>query len=70
MKIHRVKGDLDSVYRILSVETEEKSDCIDVASYLVQQAIEKSLKYLLHDVYGVDDTTRAFKIYNISRLLD
>jgi len=35
-KIHRVKGDLDSVYRILSVETEEKSDCIDVALYLVQ----------------------------------
>ena len=70
MKIHRVKGDLDSVYRILSVETEEKSDCIDVASYLVQQAIEKSLKYLLHDVYGVDDTTRVFKIHNISRLLD
>lgn len=35
MKIHRVKGDLDYAYRILSVETEEKSDCIDVASYLV-----------------------------------
>lgn len=40
-----------------------------IAAYHVQQAIEKELKYILHDLYQVDDSTRSFKTYNISDLI-
>ena len=41
----------------------------NIAAYHAQQAIEKCLKYYLHDVYGVDDSTRRFRTHNISTLL-
>lgn len=41
----------------------------DLAAYHIQQAVEKELKYILHDIYGEDDTERRFKTHNISSLL-
>ncbi len=30
----------------------------DIAAYHAQQAIEKELKYILHDIYGADEAER------------
>lgn len=41
----------------------------DNAAYHLEQAYEKELKYVLHDLLGVDDTTREFKTHNIADLI-
>ncbi|MBR4747583.1 MAG: HEPN domain-containing protein [Desulfovibrio sp.] len=55
---------------MLDADYREKSKYVDVAAYYVQQAIEKSLKCFLHNIYGVDDTTRSFRIHNIATLFN
>ena len=42
----------------------------DIATYHVQQGIEKEMKHILHDIKGVDDTTRSFKTHIIEDLID
>ena len=42
----------------------------DIAAYHVQQGIEKEMKHILHDLKGVDDTTRSFKTHVIEDLID
>ena len=42
----------------------------DIAAYHVQQGIEKEMKHILHDIKGVDDTTRSFKTHVIEDLID
>ena len=42
----------------------------DIAAYHAQQAIEKELKYILHDIYGADETERKFKTHGIPALID
>lgn len=37
----------------------------DLAAFHAQQAIEKELKHILHDLFGVDDSTRSFRIHNL-----
>ena len=41
----------------------------DIAAYHVQQAIEKEIKHILHDICGADDTARSFKTHNLSDLI-
>ena len=41
----------------------------DYAAYHTQQAIEKELKHILHDIIGADDTTKEFKTHNIADLI-
>ena len=41
----------------------------DYAAYHLEQAYEKELKYVLHDLLGVDDTSREFKTHNIADLI-
>ena len=41
----------------------------DIAAYHAQQAIEKELKYILHDIFGADDTLRKFKTHFIPDLV-
>ena len=43
---------------------------LDIAAYHVQQAIEKELKHVLHDVYDISDETREFKTHIIDDLID
>lgn len=42
----------------------------DIAAYHVQQAIEKELKYLLHDIYGADDNSRSFRTHDLSDVFE
>ena len=65
----RIRSDIKDANNILKSDDSDEYD-IDLASYHVQQAIEKCLKYILHNIYGVDNTTRQFKIHNIGTILD
>jgi len=71
MNLKRVKADLDVAKNYASDLGNPKEDefYYDIAAYHTQQAVEKTLKYVLHDIYGEDDTTRSFKTHNISTLI-
>lgn len=71
MNIHRIRADITTARNNLSHEGNPTNDeyLYDVAAYHAQQAVEKTLKYFLHNVYGVDDTSKQFKTHNISTLL-
>lgn len=70
MNIQRIKADIDNVKIILSGYGNPTNDeyLLDIAAYHTQQAIEKCLKYYLHDVYKEDDTKKKFKTHNLSTL--
>lgn len=71
MNINRIKADIITAENNCNNIINTKNDLFlyDVAAYHTQQAIEKELKYILHNIYGEDDTTRRFKTHNISTLL-
>ena len=71
MNIQRIKADISTARNNLSPEGNPTNDeyLYDIAAYHAQQAVEKILKYILHNKYGLDDTTRQFKTHNISTLL-
>lgn len=68
MNTNRIKADIKNAKRILTDEDCTEYD-VDMAAYHIQQAIEKSLKYYLHDIYGEDDTTRRFRTHDIATLI-
>ena len=68
MNTDNLNPDLLIAHYLLNVENKELSKYIDTAGYHVQQAIEKSIKYFLHNVHGIDDTTRTFKTHNLMNL--
>ena len=41
----------------------------DQAGYHIQQAVEKAIKHLIHDIGGVSDETKAFRTHNIDALI-
>ena len=71
MKIQRIQADIKTAKNNISPQINNTNDeyLYDIAAYHTQQAIEKELKYLLHDIYGEDNTTKKFKTHNISSLL-
>lgn len=71
MNINRVIADIEISKRCCRSENNPTNDeyFYDAAAYHIQQAIEKELKYMLHDIYGMDDRSRSFRTHNISTLL-
>lgn len=71
MNLKRVEVDFDIAERYITPEVNPTNDeyFYDAAAYHAQQAIEKILKYVLHDIYGEDDTDRRFKTHNIATLI-
>lgn len=49
-EIKRIETDLKQAKYIIN-DTESNDFDIDLASYLIQQSIEKTLKYILHNIY-------------------
>lgn len=41
----------------------------NAAAYHLQQAIEKGIKFYLHNIYGVSDTDKKYMTHNIPSLL-
>ena len=71
MNINRIKADIITAKNNISpnINTDNDEYLYDIAAYHTQQAIEKEIKYLLHNFYGEDDTTKNFRTHNISTLL-
>lgn len=69
MNLNRAKADIATAKMGIDANPTNDEYLYDVAAYHAQQAIEKELKYLLHDVYGEDDSTKKFRTHNISQLL-
>ena len=71
MNTKRIKSDIDTAKLLCSSVGNPTNDeyLFDAASYHTQQAIEKCLKYYLHDVYGEDDNLRNFRTHSIPNLL-
>ena len=71
MNINRIKTDITlaecGINPAINITNDEY--LYDASAYHIQQAIEKSLKYILHNIYGEDDTTKKFKTHNISSLI-
>ena len=67
MNINRIYADLFTAYNNLEIASDEY--IIDIAAYHTQQAIEKSLKYYLHNLYGVNEEDANYKIHNIANLI-
>ena len=63
-----IRGDLKSIYKLINPVLSDKA-IVDVAAYLTQQAIEKSLKYILSNVYGESEESKDFKIHSITKLI-
>lgn len=47
----------------------KRYECIELLAYHSQQAVEKLLKYVLHNLNGVDETESRFKTHNIASLV-
>lgn len=71
MNINRIIADIEVAKRCCYSKNNPTNDeyFYDVAAYHIQQAIEKELKYILHNVYGMDDTLRSYRTHNISTLM-
>lgn len=66
MKLYQPKSDLDAVQ--LFLEHPKNEHLIDLASYHLQQAVEKCLKYMLYNIYGMDENSRKYRTHNITQL--
>ena len=71
MNIRRIMADIKTAENLISTNGNPTNDeyMYDLAAYHTQQAVEKCLKYYLHYIFGMDDTTKKFKTHNISTLL-
>ena len=68
MNKKRIETDLKQAKYIIN-DTESNDFDIDLASYLIQQSIEKTLKYILHNIYNQDETTKKYRTHNINSLI-
>lgn len=68
----RAEGDIKTAKILISPISNPTNDEVinDNAAYHVQQAVEKELKYILHDILGEDDTTRKFKTHDIADIIN
>lgn len=71
MNLNRIKADIQTAKNGISSAGNPTNDeyMYDISAYHAQQAVEKCLKYFLHEMYGADDTTKRFRTHNISSLL-
>lgn len=71
MKLDKAKADIRVSRMLLSSENNPTNDegLYDLAAYHAQQAVEKTLKHVLHDKYGMDDSARSFRIHDIADLI-
>lgn len=71
MNINRIIADIEVAKRCCYSKNNPTNDeyFYDVAAYHIQQAIEKELKYILHNIYGMDDISRRYRTHNISTLI-
>lgn len=62
MKLERADADIQLAEKLLSSQWNPSNDELmyDMAAYHAQQGIEKLLKYILHDIYGMDEGSRKF----------
>ena len=70
--LDRAMDDLDVAKLLLSPVDNPTNDAgkNDIAAYHLQQAIEKALKHVLHDIGGYDEMSKAFRTHNIASLID
>lgn len=68
MNKKRIETDLKQAKYIIN-DTESNDFDIDLASYLIQQSIEKTLKYIWHNIYNQDETTKKYRTHNINSLI-
>lgn len=71
MNLDRIRADIKTAQNNISSRGNPSNDeyMYDVSAYHVQQAVEKELKYILHDRYGLNDTEKRFRTHNISTLI-
>ena len=67
MNIDKTRVDLKLADMILKDKDSDPYE-IDGAAYHVQQAIEKSFKYYLSNIYGDKEDTKAFKTHSLGIL--
>lgn len=75
MKLERADADIQLAEKLLSSQWNPSNNELmyDMAAYYAQQGIEKLLKYILHDIYGMDESSRKFrthKIYDLISMLE
>ncbi|MBQ7585802.1 MAG: hypothetical protein IJU40_06105 [Desulfovibrionaceae bacterium] len=76
MNIKRIKVDLELAKDILNkiyfnkYTDFDKYYYIDLAAYHLQQSIEKSLKFLLNNIYDLEENVKGYKTHNITSLID
>lgn len=72
MLLERADADIQAARLLLSSVGNPTNDerMTDLAAYHAQQAIEKLLKYVLHDGIGADNIAREFKTHNLFYLID
>lgn len=68
MNISKTAPDIKVAESIINGENSDAYD-YDAAGYHIQQAIEKSLKYYLSNVYGENENENRFRTHNIGTLL-
>lgn len=69
--LDRALGDIKSAELLISPAANPTGDeaLIDITGYHVQQAIEKELKHILHDIHGYPDDIRNFRTHDIDDLI-
>lgn len=75
MRLERADADIQLAEKLISPTWNPTNDELlyDMAAYHTQQGIEKLLKYILHDIYGMDESIRKFrthKIYDLIAILE
>lgn len=76
MNIKRIKVDLELAKDILNkiyfnkYTDFDKYYYINLAAYHLQQSIEKSLKFLLNNIYDLEENAKGYKTHNITSLID
>ena len=72
MLLERADADIQAAKLLLSPVGNPTNDerMTDLAAYHTQQAIEKILKYVLHDGMEMDNTAKEFKTHNLFFLID
>ena len=70
--LDKALSDLSIAKMCLKPENNTNNDELmyDNTAYHIQQCYEKTYKYIMHDLNGVDDTTRRFRNHDITSLIN